>query len=386
MDVGGVQEAGGRAAFLCALRVQISMTRTTQPRERLYVEEWPPALSRAWRDAVHPSAMFDDSGLASGWSGTARQSVENGLGHYLGFLSRIGGVGSNTQVEQLCNPDWLRRYHRFCKERRLSPATIATRFNMLNEALRVMAPKMNRVRLVKGLRRLQATERAHRRKEIPPVSASDLYFAGIARMERVQDQGYQKRDVQAVQFGDGLMMTILALKPIRIRTLARMDVGQHLSRKGDRYVVSFSAGETKNAHPVYADLPIELTPFVEDWLKVYRPVLLGSSVTPAMWVSCYRDRMAAATIYMRFCASTFEELGHRINPHMVRSIVATSVSISIPSEARIIPSLLDHRTSTIARQHYIVADRLSASARYVAGLAVWRSAALAAERKGRGGV
>ncbi len=362
------------------------MTLASQQRERLYVDEWPPALSTAWREAVQPSAIFDDSGQAARWSNATRQSVEKGLGHYLGFLLRAGWSGSNLEVGDLCNPDWLRGYRGFCTERHLSLATIATRFNMLNEALRVMAPKMDRTQLVRGLRRLQSAERRHRSKQVPPVSASDLYAAGIARMERVRNQGYEKRDVQAVQFGDGLMMAVLSLKPVRIGTLACMNVGQHLIRNGERYVLSFSATETKNAHPVYAELPIELSPFVEDWLRVYRPVLLGSSVTPAMWVSCYRDRMAAATIYMRFCASTLEELGHRINPHMVRAIVATSVSVSVPAEANIIPSLLDHRSNTIARQHYIVADSLSASARYVAGLATRRRAALAAERKRRRGL
>jgi hypothetical protein len=244
----------------------------------------------------------------------------------------------------------------------LRPASKVTRFNMLNEALRVMAPLADRTTLVRVLRRLQKAQRAQPKSAATSVSSSELYEAGIARMDRVVAAKYEKRDVQAIQYGDGLMMAMLAAKPLRISTVARTDVGAHLVKIAGRYRWSFDALETKNYERARADLPERLTPYIDRWLDSFRPTLLKGGSSPA------RGRMSVVTLYARFCAATLQELGERINPHKVRKIVATSVAVSMPEQAHIIPQLLDHRSDAIAKRHYILADSLSASARYLACL------------------
>jgi hypothetical protein len=175
----------------------------------------------------------------------------------------------------------------------LSAASIATRFNLLNEALRVMAPRDDRTHLVRLLRRLQWAARRQRKKRLPDVSASDLYAAGIARMKRIGAATYEKRDVQAVQYGDGLMMAMLAAKPVRISTLARTNVGLHLRRVDGRYVWAFAPTETKNNEPIRVEMPESLTVFIDRWLEAYRPVLLkGSRSMPDIAAIGNRSRVS----------------------------------------------------------------------------------------------
>jgi hypothetical protein len=78
--------------------------------------------------------------------------------------------------------------------------------------------------------------------------------------------------------------------------------------------------------------------------------------------------MAIDTAYGRFSRAMTQELGKRINPHLIRDIVATGIAVSMPESVRIAPMILDHRADQTSRQHYNLADALSASARYVAHL------------------
>ena len=65
------------------------------------------------------------------------------------------------------------------------------------------------------------------------VSTSELYRAGFVRMVRVARTEYEKRDVQAVQYGDGLLMAMQACKAMRRRNIVGTRVGVNLLRVGD---------------------------------------------------------------------------------------------------------------------------------------------------------
>ena len=216
-----------------------------------------------------------------------------------------------------------------------------------------------------ALRRLQRTAQPSRNKRAPLVAPSDLYEAGIARMNRVERTPYEKRDVQAVQYADGLMMAMLAAKPIRLRNLAGTRIGKNLFKRGEHYIWRFSVLETKNKEMIEAELPLRISPYIDRWLQHYREVLLRGNASDMFWISCYRGPMSYSSLYARFCSATRQELGVRINPHAVRDIVATGIAIALPDEVRMTPFLLDHRSDKTVNEHYNLADSLSASSRYL---------------------
>jgi integrase len=76
--------------------------------------------------------------------------------------------------------------------------------------------------------------------------------------------------------------------------------------------------------------------------------------------------MSKGHIHFRYCQATTEELGVRINPHLMRKIVATGVAVSMPEDAKIIPDLLDHADDRTSREHYILAGQLHEGRRHLA--------------------
>ena len=148
--------------------------------------------------------------------------------------------------------------------------------------------------------RLQAIARRVDRVRPNVVSTSELYEAGLGRMVRVARTEYEKRDVQALQYGDGLLMAMQACKAMRRRNIVGTRIGANLLRVGDVYVLQFAPCETKNGKPIRAELPRSLTPFIDEWLSTYRPTLLRDRISDAMWISGYRQPMAASTVTARF--------------------------------------------------------------------------------------
>jgi hypothetical protein len=47
----------------------------------------------------------------------------------------------------------------------------------------------------------------------------------------------------------------------------------------------------KRGKPIRAELPRYPTPFIDEWLSIYRPILLRDQISDAMWISGYRQLM-----------------------------------------------------------------------------------------------
>jgi integrase len=337
-----------------------------QPRTRLLSAEWPLGDQTLWNRATQRAELFDEDGQAAHWSATSKGNAEKAYGFWAAFLSRFGRLDPDDHAAARASQENLQAYLQTLQE--LNATSIANRFRDLYEALRVMCPNANQELLRQLVRRLQAVARRQERVRPNIVSTTKLYEAGIARMKRVSRTEYEKIDVRAVQFGDGLLLAMQACKALRRRNIVNTRIGVNLVRIGEVYVLQFTPRETKNGQSIRAELPRGLTPFVDRWLNEYRPTLLRDRVSDALWISCYRKPMDDATICWRFNRATEEELGVRLSPHHVRHCLATSVAVGLPQKVRILPFLLDHKGDATSRKYYVLADKLAASDAYLSML------------------
>lgn len=335
-------------------------------RRRLSVplEDWPHRDRQAFQAALQLGELFTSQGLAAHWAPATRTWAIKGYGHWLRHLKRVGGLDEQLAPTARASAALLRGYLMDLKTR-LAPASVAGRMRALLEMLRVIDPSGDHglIRKICKLTRVRAGSGREKRERL--VAPSELYLAGIARMRR--NHAFAKSSkVAAIRYGDGLMMAMLAVKPVRRKNLLGTRIGEHLKKAASgAYEWRFAAHETKTKQAIFVDLPASLTPYLDYWLDTARPVLLAHKQSEALWVTTVGSGMAIDTAYSRFCKATMLELGKRINPHLVRDIVATGIAVSMPESVRITPMILDHRTDQTSRQHYNLANAISASARYV---------------------
>jgi integrase/recombinase XerD len=172
---------------------------------------------------------------------------------------------------------------------------------------------------------------------------------------------------RAALYRDGLLLVFLAYHPLRLRNLALLRIGHHLSDHGDRIVLRLDAPETKARLPIEQELSSRLSCAVRRYIDRYRPVLTrarGRWHAPAgdaFWVSRDGSPCSAETFRNIVGKYATGPNGQPLSPHLFRSMAATSVSIEAPGSIDLIPSILTHRSHRTSERYYNLAGSLEAT-------------------------
>jgi hypothetical protein len=76
-------------------------------------------------------------------------------------------------------------------------------------------------------------------------------------------------------------------------------------------------------------LPVELTPYLEQYLNNYRLRFAGAHRCDAVWLSAKGGVLCKEAIWDAVRRRTRERLGQAINLHLVRDIAATTINATI---------------------------------------------------------
>jgi integrase len=178
----------------------------------------------------------------------------------------------------------------------------------------------------------------------------------------------------ALGYRDGLMIALLALIPLRRRTLAALRIGRQLVRSGDHWALDIPARDIKTKRPLEYPISAELSGRIDLYLNQFRCRIPGAKAHDYLWASKDGGPMLDKTIYAKIRRRTRETLGFPVNPHRFRRAAATLWSNRDPANVRGVKDLLGHASFGTTEKHYIMAQSR------VAGRALAR--AIESERKG----
>ena len=241
--------------------------------------------------------------------------------------------------------------------------TASGRYNYLKhlcDAIRVMAPEQDWSWLQGIARRLARLVKPRSKRE-RMVASIRLFDLGIRLMETAELQLTKRRLAGAIQYRDGLVIALLAARPIRRRNLTGIRIGGNLIKIGDHYALKFDEAETKNHQPLEFPLPELLTSHLDRYLSEIRSLFLSANEHDGLWASVKGGPMTEQAIYSRVCKRTEATFGHAINPHLFRDCAATSLAIEDPGHVRVARDLLGHSRLDTTEQYYIQARSLDAS-------------------------
>ena len=319
---------------------------------------------------LHTGDLLETGGPAGHWSAASRRKTSSGYGRYLVWLGARDLLDSSCPPADRVTKDLVAAYVddlAICNR----GYTVLCRVQELYDAIRVMAPDRDWA----WLRRIGS---AIRTRTVPaksklgpgPLSAS----AGQA-WGRPDGEAEVAGDLtplqRAVQFRDGLMIALLAYRPLRISNFSAITIGRQLVRQGNGYWLRFEPEETKTRRILEAGVPAEVRPGLERYLDHYRIVLLtGANRRPpantdALWISETATPMAIISIHNRFRRRTGAAFGFPVSPHLFRDSAATAIATDGPAHVRAIMPILGHSTLATAEQHYNHASSLDASRRHI---------------------
>ena len=345
--------------------------------------DWPGDLQARWTAAVTPANdVFGNTGRGYHWAEDNKNVTRKRVELFFGFLVSNGLLEARQPLSRYLTEETLRPWIASFGER-LSQVTVAGYVRDVHIGLRAMDPTIDDSVIVMIARRLERRAQPKRDKSGLHFHPNDIYRAGLDRMDRVQRDAYEKEDVRAVQYGDGLAIAIVTATNIRIKNLVGIRIGKELRRDQDGYHLVFAAKHMKSRRAFAADLPASLTPYLETYMGQHRVKLLGGQQSDHLFISSYRGPMSRQTMHIRFKGATEKELGIAFGPHRVRDFGVTQIAIDHPEKIGIAPQLLNHAKLRTTQKHYNQAGQLLASRKYNAELARLRREAHKALKKGK---
>ncbi len=134
--------------------------------------------------------------------------------------------------------------------------------------------------------------------------------------------------VRARGVRNGLMIALLALRPIRPKNFAALEIGHTFRKVGGTWWIALPGTLTKSRRPDERRVPEILYRPIDLYLHQSRPVLLRSrSTTNALWISSTTGRpMTTKNLGTLVSKITRETLGVDVSPHLFRTAAASTAA------------------------------------------------------------
>lgn len=347
---------------------------------------WPRIDRLAWARVLAGREPFARFYRVSRYSGATRRKWETSYARWIAWLSEVGRLDRSVGPAKRVTPELLATYIADL-QRSNAPFTVTHRVEELSVMLSMMAPRYDWswVREISAQIRRAARPTRQKRDRIRP--SVELVRFGLRLMHEAEKRQWERGHPPSVRFRDGLMIALLAARPIRLCNLTAICISKHLVRRGIGYQLAFSADETKTRHPLELPIPDALVPYLERYLTHYRALLLGCRVpgrrpknqmlppSRALWISERGTAMSIYGIRTMIVRRTKREFGVTIGPHLFRDCAVTSIAVDDPDNMMAAATVLGARTIRTVERFYNQATSAEALRRYHATILAMRAEA-----------
>jgi integrase/recombinase XerD len=336
----------------------------------LPLEDWPKVDRKAWETANREGDLLTGRGPAARWKPKTRLTGRKAYGNWLRFLKDNNRLVSVPLIGLRLNEENLRDYISTLRAR-TSPNTVLTQLRHLSAVIAVMDPKADRSLLNLALSRLTPGARPVRDKRGRLASPLALLGVGQKLMAGWRRRPAHDPRLNAMDYRDGFMISLLALCPLRLENLAAIRIGQHLTFDSGRPRLAFAADEMKGKRSLEFDVPAALQAELALYLSdihpmLYRGVQSGGPLWPSLHTA--KPQMSEHGIYTRIAQVTEKHLGHPVSPHMFRDAAATFITELAPELAMMAARVLQHASLEITMRHYVHGQQHLAALKYHAAI------------------
>jgi site-specific recombinase XerD len=332
---------------------------------------WPACDRALWLAGTAPARLLDLPSYGRTLRPDSLATIERAWGRYLAWLDHAGMPQSEAAPEARVTPARVAAYLRHLEALGYSGQTRLLLLSGLRCALRILAPAVDTrwVTRPNGHSILASFRAAPKPVAVPHVA--DLYRWGLElTVAGGAPEGSRQR---LLAFRDGVLIALLAARPLRRRTMAGLRLGQQLVRAGDGWRLVLEAADMKNRRVLGTPFPRSLNAVMDDYLARVRPRLPGSHDGAAVWLEADGTAMTAQAITRMVYRRSAVRFGIRFGPHRFRHATGTWAPLEDPAHPGLAATMLAVGTG-MARQHYDRSDAAVAATAFHDALAAERAA------------
>ena len=290
------------------------------------LELWPEADFSAWNAACQPAARLKRGGAAGHIKPVTRDDHARHYGNFLGFLNRRGLLRRDGPAAANVTPENIDAYLAELKQR-VSSVTVHGSICKLRRAARYIDPRQELAWLLEIAKDLALVAQP-RSKFDRLVLTEVLVEAGLTLIREAEHSQKMTKLARAFQVRNALMVSLLALCPIRRRNFTALEIGRSFVKIQDRWWIVLSAAETKEKRADERPVDELLTAVIDRYLGEHRPVLARSGNTAsALWLSANNGAPITDKEVARVIGSTtLATVGVRVSPHLFRTSAASTAA------------------------------------------------------------
>jgi integrase/recombinase XerD len=317
------------------------------------LEDWPEPDRRLWQAALVPGDVLEDGGARARHAEYSNRNAIYGYGRWLSWLDRQGLLETTGAPADRIIPTLVSGFIADL-EKHNATQTLLNRLQELGAVAVVMDPYRDWSWLNRMYSRVRARHRPARLKRPRLVPSQELFELGTDLMARAEEEN--TACARAMTYRDGLIVALLAARPLRLRNFVGLILDDTLVYRGTEWWIEFADTKTKEA--IELPWPEPLVASLDVYLGHHRGVLAGLRrgstrlVGGALWISKTGSPMCREAIYGRITARTRDAFGRSINPHLFRDAAVTSVAIDDPRHVGIVAPLLGHRSPATTQKYY----------------------------------
>jgi integrase/recombinase XerD len=342
---------------------------STQPKAIsvcLPMELWPEADQLLWKKACGGDNLLEDGGFGRNWRPATAEKYSITYGRWLAWIIRTEPKALNLAPLDRITKNRIRAYVDHMRST-LAPYSVASLLRGMGSIAWAFSEANDYYWIVRFSGRLayRAVSTRNKRQIVKP--SYELVALGLKLMASAVTDASQYR--AAIAFRNGLIIALLAHRPIRRTNLTSIAIGKHLMKRDGGYVLNFTESETKQHKALEVPVPESLSGAIDSYLEKFRPYLMGrppfaSTAGQALWVAADGGALSYWGIYAVVTNVTRKAFGHALNPHIFRDCAATTVAIDDPSQIAILADVLGHSNLVTSAKHYNQARCIDASRRF----------------------
>jgi integrase len=191
------------------------------------------------------------------------------------------------------------------------------------------------------------------------VFSDRIVAAGISIIQEAKALNNRTSLFRSRSVRDGLIITLLAVCPIRLKNFASLAIDKTFVRQGNQWWIMLPDTETKSQRPDHRAVPKELTFWIDQYLDNYRPIFPFSG--NALWPSQYGGAMSNSGIQRLVTQTTKKTLGIAMGPHMFRHCAPYTIANFDGSKIHLASALLQHSDPRTTEKYYNLAHSVESS-------------------------